>query len=79
MEALELAGRTQVVLLAREFLCRNCEARANGWLKDEQFYASQDKIITQIADMIKADKAKAETDKAKAETVANRSGQDRAG
>lgn len=68
--ALELAGRTQVVLLAREFLYRNCVARANGWLDDEKFNDSQVRIIDQISDMISLEKEQAKASAAKAEAQA---------
>ncbi|WP_339074957.1 hypothetical protein [Teredinibacter turnerae] len=67
--ALELAGRTQIVLLAREFIASNCKARANGWIDDSAFKDSQDKIIEQITAMITTEKVKAEAEKAKAEAV----------
>jgi len=64
--ALELAGRSQIVLLAREFLYRNCIARANTWIDNKKFGESQDRIINQIAAMIDADKAKSNAVEAKA-------------
>lgn len=67
--ALELAGRTQIVLLAREFISSNCKARANGWIDDAAYKSGQDKIIDQITAMITTDKTKAEAEKAKAEAV----------
>lgn len=67
--ALELAGRTQIVLIAREFLSSNCKARANGWISNADFKESQDKIVDQITAMIDTDKKKAEADKAKAVAV----------
>jgi len=67
--ALELAGRTQIVLLARDFLYSNCEARANKWLSNEEFKTSQDKILNQISNMILTDKTKAEAEKAKAKAT----------
>lgn len=70
--ALQLAGRTQVVLLAREFLYRNCVGRANGWLGNVEFNVAQIKIIDQITAMIalETELAKASTAKAEAQTVA---------
>jgi hypothetical protein len=68
--ALELAGRTQTVLLAREFMFRTCEAAANGWLKPEHVQANHAKVIENITKLIESDKAKADTQKAKAETAA---------
>lgn len=67
--ALELAGRTQIVLLAREFISSNCKARANGWINDNDFKASQEKIVAQISAMISTDKEKAQAEKAKAEAI----------
>lgn len=67
--ALELAGRTQIVLLAREFISSNCKARANGWITDKEFRDDQAKIVEQIAAMITTEKEKAQADKAKAEAV----------
>lgn len=67
--ALELAGRTQIVLLAREFISSNCKARANGWITDADFKAYQMKIVDQISDMINTDNEKAKAEKAKAEAV----------
>ncbi|QEI11218.1 hypothetical protein [Cellvibrio japonicus] len=67
--ALELAGRTQIVLLAREFISSNCKARANGWITDEEFKNSQDAVIKQISEMINTENEKAKAEKAKAEAV----------
>ena len=67
--AMELAGRSQVVLLAREFLYRNCVARANNWINDSDFQKSQHEIIDQIANMIIADIKRAEAEKAKAQAA----------
>lgn len=69
--ALELAGRTQVVLLAREFMFRTCEAASNGWLTSEIVQKNHEKVIDNITKLIESDKAKADTAKAKAETVAS--------
>ena len=67
--ALELAGRTQIVLLAREFISSNCKARANGWINNAEYKVGQDKIVDQITAMITTDKEKAKAEKAKAEAV----------
>jgi hypothetical protein len=67
--ALELAGRTQIVLLAREFISSNCKARANGWIDDDEYKLGQDKIVEQITAMITTDKVKAQAEKAKAEAI----------
>lgn len=53
--ALELAGRTQVVLLAREFLYRTCEAAANGWLDASAVKLNHVAIIIQISSMLEQD------------------------
>ncbi len=66
--ALELAGRTQTVLLAREFLFRTCEAASNGWLSGDEVKASHQKIIDGIVGLIENDKKNADTAKTKAET-----------
>lgn len=58
--ALELAGRTQTVLLAREFLYRTCEAAANGWITGAEVKAAQDQIVGQITKLINTDNKKAE-------------------
>lgn len=65
--ALELAGRTQIVLLAREFLSSNCKARAYGWLKENEFQENQKGIIEQITAIIKAEQEKSSAEKAKAD------------
>jgi len=57
--AMELAGRTQTVLLAREFLFRTCEAASNGWLTPTAVAESQRKIITAITELVATDKDKA--------------------
>ncbi len=59
--ALELAGRTQTVLLAREFLFRTCEAAANGWLDKADVKEAHKGTLVQIAGMVAADTKKAET------------------
>ncbi len=69
--ALELAGRTQVVLLAREFMYRTCEAASNGWLDKADVKANHKSIIEQITNLIKADTAKQEKKAADAETKAS--------
>ncbi|EIM31788.1 hypothetical protein LepocDRAFT_00005300 [Leptothrix ochracea L12] len=68
--ALELAGRTQTVLLAREFLYRTCEAASNGWIKDEAVARAHESILKNITDLIDTDKKKAETTAAIAGAVA---------
>jgi len=68
--ALELAGRTQTVLLAREFLYRTCEAASNKWLQAEDVKKAHEKILEQITGLIETDKKKAETSAAVATAVA---------
>lgn len=70
--AMELAGRTQTVLLAREFLFRTCEAAYNGWLSAAEVKASHQKIIDGIVGLIENDKKNADTAKTKAETEAKK-------
>lgn len=67
--ALELAGRTQTVLLARELLYRTCEAAANGWIDGAAVAKQQQDIISQIKDLIKTDSTKADTAKTNADTA----------
>jgi hypothetical protein len=67
---LELAGRTQVVLLAREFMFRTCEAAANGWLSSNDVKKSHEAIIKQITGMIEGDAAKQQAKAAAAEVAA---------
>lgn len=59
--ALELAGRTQTVLLAREFLYRTCEAASNNWIDGAQVKAAHTEILKQITGLVETDKKKAET------------------
>jgi hypothetical protein len=59
--ALELAGRTQTVLLAREFLFRTCEAASNGWLDSKAVVMAHRGALDQITGMVAADRQKAET------------------
>lgn len=68
--ALELAGRTQTVLLAREFLYRTCEAASNKWLEPKDVKEAHEKILQQITGLIEIDKKKAETSAAIATAVA---------
>ena len=69
-KALELAGRTQIVLLAREFIASNCRARANGWITNKTFQSNQRRILVQIKEMIAVDKSEAEAPTKKAEADA---------
>ena len=68
--AMELAGRTQVVLLAREFMYRTCEAAANGWLGKDDVKNSHGQIIKQISSMVEGDAAKQKAKAAAAEVAA---------
>jgi hypothetical protein len=68
--AIELAGRSQLVLLAREFLYRECELAANFSKEDERYRllaAQYDKILQVIQTL-----AYAEREKATAELIAAR-------
>ncbi|MEQ1526279.1 MAG: hypothetical protein ABL911_06010 [Gallionella sp.] len=67
--ALELAGRTQIVLLAREMLYRICEAGANGWLNADNVLEAQKSVIGQIGDMVKNETATANAKKTSAEAA----------
>jgi hypothetical protein len=69
--ALELAGRTQTVLLAREFLYRTCEAASNDWLGKDDVKAAHLQILKQITGLIETDKNKAETSAVIAGAVAS--------
>ena len=55
--AMEMAGRTQVVLLAREFLASNCRAVANGWTTVEQFNKMQQEVLDTMRQMVTSSKA----------------------
>ncbi len=63
--AIELAGRSQVVLLAREFLYRECELAANFDPKSEQ-YAKLSEQYANVLDVV-VTLANAERDRAEAE------------
>jgi len=66
-EVVELQGRTQLVLLAREFMYRNCEAAANGYISREDYLTLHKASINQISEMLKASVSKAEAQKKEAE------------
>ena len=68
--ALELAGRTQTVLLAREFLYRTCEAASNGWIEAKDVVKAHDSILNNITTLINTDNKKAETTAAVAGAIA---------
>lgn len=68
--ALELAGRTQTVLLAREFLYRTCEAASNGWIEAKDVAEAHKSILNNITTLINTDNKKAETTAAVAGAIA---------
>jgi hypothetical protein len=68
--ALELAGRTQTVLLAREFLYRTCEAASNGLLDRNEVKNAHSEILKQITDLVETDKKKAEASALIASSIA---------
>lgn len=68
--ALELAGRTQTVLLAREFLYRTCEAASNEWINSDDVKTAHSQILNQITNLVKADLKKADTSAAIAVAIA---------
>jgi len=70
-KVIELQGRTQLVLMAREFMYRNCEAAANGFISKEDFLAMHELSIRQISEMLKASVVKAEAQKAEADAKRN--------
>lgn len=59
--ALALAGRDNVVLLAREALFRLCEARANNDISQAQYDAQFSAVLTQIKEISDTNKVRAET------------------
>ncbi|MHC3995565.1 hypothetical protein ACXWTF_12140 [Thiomicrolovo sp. ZZH C-3] len=65
-QMIELQGRTQLVLLARDFMYRNCEAAANGYLSREDFLEMHKLSINQITAMSKASIKQAEAAEADA-------------
>jgi hypothetical protein len=66
-EVVELQGRTQLVLLAREFMYRNCEAAANGYISREDYLTLHKASINQVSEMLKASVSKAEAENTAAE------------
>jgi hypothetical protein len=61
--AIELAGRSQLVLLAREFLYRECELAANFSQHDARYQAlaaQYGRILEVVLELAKADKAEAQ-------------------
>lgn len=61
-KVVELAGRSQLVLLARELLYRTCELAANGKLTSDQIVAQNNSIIELIARLGQADLTRAQAD-----------------
>ncbi|BCS53133.1 hypothetical protein [Geobacter sp. SVR] len=66
-KAVELAGRTQLVLLAREMLFRACELSINGSGSSELSKQIFEKVVDVIGEIAKTDQTKADTAKVKAE------------
>lgn len=58
--ALALAGRDNLVLLAREAMFRLCEAGANGDLKDGEYSSQFGEVLKQIKEISEANKARAD-------------------
>lgn len=56
--ALALAGRDNLVLLARESLFRLCEARANGDISQKRYADIFQDVLQQIKEISEAEKAK---------------------
>lgn len=50
-KAIQLAGRSQIVLLARELLYRTCEMSLNGKLTDGQINDNYNKVINLISQL----------------------------
>lgn len=70
--ALELSGRSELTLLAREMLYRNCELAVNyGGLPPDKVLEHQGKIVDAIVTLAEADlkRATAEQDRARAELL----------
>ena len=65
----ELGGRTQYVVLARELLYRTCEMAANGFLNAGHVRDQQEDIINALTNMLSAEEKKAEAKKATAEAA----------
>ncbi|MYM30671.1 hypothetical protein GTP58_20265 [Duganella sp. CY15W] len=68
--AMELAGRTQLVLLSRELLFRTCEYAANGWIKDDDVKKSQADILQALVKMTETESKNADTKAKNADTAA---------
>jgi hypothetical protein len=68
--AMELAGRTQLVLLARELLYRACEYRSNNWLKEAEVKDAYNSVIKALVTMTDTEKTNAEAKAKNADTAA---------
>ena len=66
-KVVQLAGRTQLILLARELLYRACELNFNYLASDKNPYALYDRVASVIEKLGEADRAGAEADKARAQ------------
>ena len=69
IKVVELAGRTQTVLLARELLYRACEMNANGALPDTEVVEQYKAVIALVKDLGQTDLKKAEAKKLMAEAA----------
>jgi len=67
--ALALAGRDNLVLLAREALFRLCEARANGDISDKRYADIFQDVLQQIKEIAAAEKAKSDAIRSVAEAA----------
>ena len=65
----ELSGRTQYVVLARELLYRTCEMAANGFLNAGNVQQQHKEIINALTKMLSAEEKTAEAKKATAEAA----------
>jgi len=65
----ELGGRTQLVLLARDFLSSNCINAANGFISRNEFVEMQKLAINQIGKMLEASVTQAKAEETKAEAA----------
>jgi hypothetical protein len=72
--AIELAGRSQLVLLTREFLYRDCELAANfgpGTTEYTVLGAQYGKVLDVVLELAKADRDRAAKDLLDAQIIAN--------
>ena len=65
-----LAGRDNLVLMTRETMFRLCEARANGFIDDEQYNARFEQLLNKIVEIAEAVKSQSEATKAMATALA---------